>query len=119
MVVEFSNIIKTENQPAILAAIKNVKPDVWQMLVDDLIGYCSKQATSHNPVKNPAGVMRKMVQRVQLGEYVADLAHLGQQLRANDRRRNLRVIPTVKPPAKPPTEKQLSAFRATFRKVKT
>lgn len=93
---EFSNIIKPENREQILQAMQNTSADMWQTLVDDLAGYCSVQFTKGKAVNNPAGVMRRMVERVRLGEYVADLASLGQQMRASEDRMKNRILPTQK-----------------------
>lgn len=103
---EFSKIIKPENQPAIIVALKNAPAELWQTLIDDLTGYCSKLTGQGKPVNNPAGVMRRMIERVKAGEYVADLAHLGQQMRANERRANSRVMPTENPPTEKKTVKK-------------
>lgn len=104
---EFSKIIKPENQPAILAALQGVSAEHWQLLIDDLTGYCCNQAMKSKHVKNPAGVMRRMVERMKAGEYVADLAHIGQQVRANENRANIRLTPTQNPPpVNKPVKKQ-------------
>lgn len=104
---EFSNIIKPENREQILQAMQDTDAGIWQTLVDDLTGYCSIQAGKGKAVNNPVGVMRRMVERVRLGEYVADLANIGQQIRVNEQRIKTQIAPILKAPLlKKPIEKQ-------------
>ncbi len=95
--VEFHSIIKPETQPAILQYLKHAKPENRQHLIDDLVAYMSLQSGKGLPVKNPAAVIRKMVERDKAGEYVPEQAHIGRAMRHKE---------TAKPEAKQAAEEK-------------
>lgn len=99
--VEFAKIIKPENRAAIAAQLHQVKPEDRQPMVDDLMGFMSNKSSRNNPVKNPSGVIRRMLERYKAGEYIAELQSVGKALR------DFETMPTINPqqqkaqPAKP------------------
>lgn len=97
--VEFANILKTQNRPAVSQYLERVKPEHRQDMVDDLLGYMQIKADKGEAVKSPAGVISRMVSRYKRGEYVADNAHIGQMLR---RQQDIFTNPI---PTPSPTEK--------------
>lgn len=94
--VEFANILKPQNRPAVCQYLERVKPEDRQAVVDDLMGYMQLKADKGDPVKSPAGVLSRMLARYKRGEYVADNAHIGQMLRRQQDIFN-KPIPTHQP----------------------
>lgn len=83
--VEFAKLIKPENRAAIEGHLKAARPEDRQALLDDLIGYMSQQSGRGVPVANPAGVLRRMMERYQAGNWQPELAFIGQAIRQREK----------------------------------
>lgn len=79
--VEYAQIIKPEQRPAIEQYLLKIDQATRQDMLDDLAGYMQIKADKGDKVKNPAGVLARMVSRYRNGEYVADSAYIGRNLR--------------------------------------
>lgn len=111
--VEFADNIPNPQRPAIEGYLLAVKTKGQrQIMLDDLIGYISQQRAKGTPVKNPAGIMRRMVERWKAGEYQPELAHIGEQIRTHSARQQAqakaaaeaKAAAATKPRSKPPVK---------------
>jgi hypothetical protein len=96
--VEFASIIKPQSRTAITKYLQAIPEDDRQAMVDDLAGYMSQQSGKGVPVGNPAGVLRKMVERHRAGMYAPELHDIGAKLRKRDQAQKIQAAQAAPSP---------------------
>lgn len=99
--VEFSNLIKPDQRPVIEGYLRKVKPEDRQCLLDDFVGWLSRQSAKGVTVANPSGVVRRMVDRYARGEWAPEQAPIGKAIRLREHQ-----APPPPPPKRPPSPKR-------------